>query len=134
MSTVILAVGLVAIVLLFVTANLLLMKGNKVAKENCCEAIPKKIEMCECSETFHKITEKVNLNDVMVEICKLEGGAVNLNIAEIKEVCKVLNDYVGDDVIYDNLRFAFEDKRLEAEEFTKKEEPTDDVERVSEES
>jgi len=133
MSTIILAAGIITIVALFVTANLLLVKGNKMAVNSCCKY--EKIEMAECSETFNKIAESVNLNDVMVEITKLEGGAVNLSIAQIKEVCKVLNDYVGEDVIYDNLKFAYHDKIMEAEEFeAKTEETVDDTKRVSEES
>ncbi len=33
---------------------------------------------------------KVNLNDLAKDVCAIEGGKVNLNIAEVKQVLKCL--------------------------------------------
>lgn len=40
--------------------------------------------------------EKINLNDLAVEITQEEGGVQNLNIAEVKEVLRITLDKLAE--------------------------------------
>lgn len=48
-----------------------------------------------------------NLNEIFVTLSEMEGGKVNLTIAQIKELARVMNDYTGEDEIYNALKEAW---------------------------
>lgn len=93
------AIVLVGAILMFI--------GQKLIKKTTVEEVNYTVDN-------NKIPtlEDANLNHIMVEIASIEGGAENLTIAQIKEVTKVLNDYVGDDILYNALRKSWLHKEL----------------------
>ena len=100
--------GLSVFVLLF--GAILMFIGNRMMKTTIVEK-----ENYTVDNNKKPTIEDANLNQIMVEICKLEGGKVNLPIAQIKEVAKTLNDYAGNDAVYKALRVAWLEKELAKE-------------------
>lgn len=90
-----------------IVGAILMFVGNRLMKKTVVEEVKYTVD------NNKEITiEDANLNEVMIEVAKLEGGKVNLTIAQIKDVAKALNDYVGDDTVYDALRAGWLNRKL----------------------
>ena len=58
------------------------------------ERVPEEVESNQKQEP-EKGDEEMNINDFAVKVAKLEGGKKSINIAQIKEVLKIVNQLLA---------------------------------------
>lgn len=60
-----------------------------------CRQCLQSFERCLCPEMAKPAHRKLDLNTVARKVCKLEGGKVNLSIAQAKEVMRCFMEVTG---------------------------------------